>query len=279
MANKVTDKANTANKAQDTTNKVQGTTNNIGQEIKPVQATTDVVSCTMTDDEHKARKERIRTKMEQGLKLSWDIIVDITSAKQRHEQELDGYTKSSEDFLVWCASEFGMGATQVKQAVRLVAVYGSCDDKGEFTLEDKYKMYTKEKLDIIQRHPQFKGKSDFDYIVSHNDINPMTSENRLKEIVSVAKNGITDKQAEQSDTKADKTQPKETEQDVQIKELTTTIETTNKKVDTLKNFIVKQATEAGKVLRSKDSKQAMQFVEKFLKEFERIEKEQNAITK
>ena len=70
MANKVTE-----NKATN----VKGSTNNVGQEIVKQAPTTEVVNCTMTEEEHKARVERITTKMEQGLKLSWDIIVDITT--------------------------------------------------------------------------------------------------------------------------------------------------------------------------------------------------------
>ena len=210
MANKVTE-----NKATS----VKGTANNVGQEIVKQAPTTEVVNCTMTEEEHKARVERITTKMEQGLKLSWDIIVDITSAKERNEQELDGYTSSAEDFNKWANDLFGMGDTQIKQAVRLVQFYGSIDDKGEYTLEDKYKRYTKEKLDIIQRLLNVKKltKAGFDETVNALGIMPSTSEGILKEMVKQAK-GIEDKGATEDgekDTKK-KTTKSEVEQELEF---------------------------------------------------------------
>ena len=179
---------------------VKGTPNNVGQEIAPVKASEEVISCTMTEEEHVARKNRIYEKMEQGLRLSWDIIVDITSARSRNEQELDGYSKSSEDFLKWANDMFEMGATQVKQAIRIVEFYGSIDDKGEYTLEDKYKRYTKEKLDIIQRLPQVKTKADFDSATEALGIMPSTSEGVLKDLVKQAK-GIESKDEKSKDEK------------------------------------------------------------------------------
>lgn len=203
MANK----NNTVNKDNTT---VKGTANNVGQEITKQKPSADVISCTMTEEEHQARVERIHTKMEQGLRLSWDIIVDIASAKERNEQELDGYTKSADDFNKWANELFGMGETQVKQAIRLVGFYGSIDDKGEYTLDDKYKRFTKEKLDIIQRIPQLKTKAQFDEVCDTFGIMPNTSEGVLKEIVKEAK-GITDKGDSKEDKEAKK-QKKEKEQ-------------------------------------------------------------------
>lgn len=206
MANKVTD-----NKT--TNSKVKGTANNVGQEIKAQVPSTDVINCTMTEEEHKARVERITTKMEQGLKLSWDIIVDITSAKERNEQELDGYTSSAEDFNKWANELFGMGDTQIKQAVRLVQFYGSIDDKGEYSLEDKYKRYTKEKLDIIQRLLNVKKltKAGFDETVDALGIMPSTSEGILKEMVKQAK-GI---ETKDNDTTTEKDTKKITKSEVE----------------------------------------------------------------
>ena len=166
---------------------VHGTTNNIGQEIGQQLPSADVIKCTMTDEEHEARKTRIHEKMQQGLSISWDIMVDITSAWSRNEQELDGYTSSSEDFLKWANEQFGMKDTQVKQARRVLEFYGKIDDKGEYTLEDKYKRYTKEKLDIIQRLPQLKTKAQFDDVTEALGIVPSTSEGVLKDIVRQAK--------------------------------------------------------------------------------------------
>lgn len=208
MANKVTE-----NKATN----VKGSLNNVGHEIVKQAPSTEVISCTMTEIEHKARIERITTKMEQGLKLSWDIVVDITSAKERNEQELDGYTSSTEDFNKWANDLFGMGETQIKQAVRLIKFYGSIDEKGEYTLEDKYKRYNKEKLDIIQRLLNVKKltKAGFDETVEALGIMPSTSESILKEMVKQAK-GIEDKstsKGDENDTK--KTTKSEVEQELE----------------------------------------------------------------
>ena len=166
---------------------VKGTPNNAGQEIEKLTPSEVVTTCTMTNEEHEARKQRIHDKMEQGLRLSWDIMADIVSANERHEHTLDGYEDTSEGFLKWANVEFSMGDTQVKQAIRIMGIYGSIDDKGEYTIDDKFKRYTKEKLDIIQRFPAFKTKSNFDDIVESLGIMPNTSEGVLKEMVREAK--------------------------------------------------------------------------------------------
>ena len=166
---------------------VKGTPNNAGQEIEKLTPSEVVTTCTMTNEEHEARKQRIHDKMEQGLRLSWDIMADIVSANERHEHTLDGYEDTSEGFLKWANAEFSMGDTQVKQAIRIMGIYGSIDDKGEYTIDDKFKRYTKEKLDIIQRFPAFKTKSNFDDIVESLGIMPKTSEGVLKEMVREAK--------------------------------------------------------------------------------------------
>ena len=165
----------------------KGTQNNAGQEIEKLQPSEIVTTCTMTNEEHEARKTRIREKQEQGLRLSWDIMADIVSANERHEHTLDGYEDTAKGFLEWANTEFSIGDTQVKQAIRIMGVYGTIDDKGEYTIEEKYKRYTKEKLDIIQRFPAFKTKSNFDDIVESLGIMPSTSEGVLKEMVREAK--------------------------------------------------------------------------------------------
>ena len=227
MANK----NNTVNKDNTT---VKGTVNNVGQEISKQAPSVDVISCTMTNEEHKARVERIHTKMEQGLRLSWDIIVDIASAKERNEQELDGYTKSADDFNKWANELFGMGETQVKQAIRLVGFYGSIDDKGEYSIDDKYKRFTKEKLDIIQRIPQLKTKAQFDDVCETFGIMPNTSEGVLKEIVKEAK-GITDK-TDSAEDKAAKKEKKEKEQTTEQIKSSVEYKTLESKRDILLKF-------------------------------------------
>ena len=190
MANKEvknTNKAVEEAKAVVKQEEAKGTPNNAGQEIEKLQPSEVVTTCTMTDEEHEARKSRIRDKQEQGLRLSWDIMADIVSANERHEHTLDGYEDTAKGFLEWANTEFSIGDTQVKQAIRIMGIYGTIDDKGEYTIEEKYKRYTKEKLDIIQRFPAFKTKSNFDDIVESLGIMPSTSEGVLKEMVREAK--------------------------------------------------------------------------------------------
>ena len=190
MANKEvknTNKAVEEAKAVVKQEEAKGTPNNAGQEIEKLQPSEVVTTCTMTNDEHEARKTRIREKQEQGLRLSWDIMTDIVSANERHEHTLDGYEDTAKGFLEWANTEFSIGDTQVKQAIRIMGIYGTIDDNGEYTIEEKYKRYTKEKLDIIQRFPAFKTKSNFDDIVESLGIMPSTSEGVLKEMVREAK--------------------------------------------------------------------------------------------
>lgn len=271
-----------ANNTKETkeTKEVKGMTNNVGQEIEKQAPSTDVISCTMTDEEHKARVERIHTKMEQGLRLSWDIIVDIASAKERNEQELDGYTKSAEDFNKWANELFGMGETQIKQAVRLVGFYGSIDDKGEYTLDDKYKRYTKEKLDIIQRIPQLKTKAQFDEVVDTFGIMPSTSEGVLKEIVREAK-GLPQKDEtdETKDNKKSKKSEKISVDDIKAIKDTDVYKESEDKRALMSTFITNMREEAMKVKDSKDNKLAMAFVVNFIDNFTEMEKAYNEVGK
>lgn len=271
--------ANNTNEVKET-KEIKGMTNNVGHEIEKQAPSTDVISCTMTNEEHKARVERIHTKMEQGLRLSWDIIVDIASAKERNEQELDGYTKSAEDFNKWANELFGMGETQIKQAVRLVGFYGSIDDKGEYTLDDKYKRYTKEKLDIIQRIPQLKTKAQFDEIVDTLGIMPSTSEGVLKEIVREAK-GLPQKDETEKtkDNKKSNKSEKISVDDIKAIKDTEVYKVSEDKRALMSTFITNMREEAMKVKDSKDNKLAMAFVVKFIDSFNEMEKTYNEVGK
>jgi hypothetical protein len=277
MANKINSKDVKETK---TTTEVKGTTNNVGQEITKLQAT-DVVVCTMTEEEHKARIERINTKMEQGLKLSWDILVDITSAKERHEHVLDGYDDTTEAFNKWAMALFGMGETQIKQASRLISFYGSIDDKGEYSLDDKYKRYTKEKLDIIQRIPKLKTKAQFDEVTETFGIMPSTSESVLKEIVREAKGLPQKTEEEKAKEKEEKAKAKEQEavkktaEEVKANPMYKEVEG---KRDVLLKYVQDLYTEAKTIKDSKNDKLAMAFITKLIDEFPKMEKAYNEVT-
>lgn len=274
MANKEENKTN--NVSRETL--VNGTTNNVGQEIQAQGATTtDVVACTMTEEEHRARIDRIHERQEMGLKLSWDIMVDITSAWSRNEQVLDGYSQTSEDFLKWAFATFNIKDTQVKQARRVVEFYGRIDDKGEYTLEDKFKRYTKEKLDIIQRLPQMTTKAKFDDTIDALGITPSTSEDNLKAIVREAKGLPAPAPKEKKTTK-------EKQVASGVPDVKTIKETPVYKVEVdknalMRNFVAEHVKEANNVVNSKSDKVAMAFVVKFLDDFKKMEKAYDEIGK
>lgn len=257
---------------------IQGATNNVGQEIqKQAPSTVEVVKCTMTEEEHLARMQRIHDRQEQGLRLSWDIMVDITSAWSRNEQVLDGYSETSEDFLKWAFINFGIKDTQVKQARRVVEFYGSIDDKGEYSLEDKYKRYTKEKLDIIQRLPAMSTKAKFDDTVESLGIMPSTSEDTLKSLVRQAK-GLPEPQPKAKVEK--KTTANNTESgtpDESVIKSTPVYKVEVDKGALMRNFIAEHIAEANKVVESKKDKLAMAFVVKFLEDFKAMESSYNEI--
>jgi hypothetical protein len=215
-------------------------TNNVGQEIQPIGAT-NVITCTMTEEEHKARVDRIHEKQEQGLKISWDIMVDITSAKERKEQSLDGYEETEKGFEEWCETMFNIKATQVRQAVRVLTTYGKVDDKGEWSLEDKYKRYTKEKLDIIQRHPRFTTKATFDTLVDALGITPATSEGVLKQLIRDAK-GLPEPTPKDNTKKSQKSEEIKTEPTPETVKATPTYQNIESKRDILLKFTTEYFT-------------------------------------
>lgn len=255
---------------------VSGTTNNVGQEItamKPSEGDTDVISCTMTEEEHKARKERIYEIQEKCLKGSWDMMVEIASAKERKEQTLDGYNETEADFEKWALEMFGIKSTQVRQYVRILTTYGKMDDNGEYTLEDKYKRYTREKLDIIQRHPQFKTRASFDTLTDSLGITPSTSEDVLKELVREAK-GLPAPQPKTKEPKA-KGNDNASEPSVEDIKASDTFKVVDERRDILLKYVADLRTEAREVVDSKDEKLAMEFVIKLIDSFAEMESAYN----
>ena len=258
---------------------VLGTTNNVGQEINALEPSKgDVISCTMTEEEHKARKERIYEIQEKCLKGSWDMMIEIASAKERKEQTLDGYNETEADFEKWALEMFGIKSTQVRQYVRILTTYGKMDDKGEYTLEDKYKRYTREKLDIIQRHPQFKTRASFDTLTDSLGITPSTSEDVLKDLVREAK-GLP---APQPNTSAKNNSAKNnntSEPSVEDVKASTTFKVVDERRDILLKYVADLRTEAREVADSKDNNLAMVFVVKLIDTFSEMETAYNNVGK
>ena len=275
MANKKNNTKAVENVSRETS--VHGTTNNVGQEIEKIAPSeTEVVSCTMTEEEHQARKERIIEIQEKCLRGSWDMMVEIASAKSRKEQTLDGYSESEGDFEKWALEQFGIKSTQVRQYVRVLETYGRLADNGEYTLEEKYKRYTREKLDIIQRHPQFKTRASFDALVDALGITPSTSEDILKELVREAK-GLP---APQTKEKA-KSSKADAEHVVTVEEVKETqlYKDTLETRDILLKWVSDIRAEAREVADSKDNKKAMEFVNKLIESFGEMEKSYNNVTR
>lgn len=187
--------------------------NNMNNEIKEMKASEVVATCTMTEEEHKARIERIYDAQRKGTELEWNIMVELKSAKERHEQTLSGYGDTEADFIKWVGDLFEIKDTQVKQMSRLVGIYGSIADNGEWSIEPKYTRFSKEKLDIIQRHKDFHAKSDFDEIVNALGITPETSCANIKAIINKA-NGkqLEDKTATDKPSKEEKEAKKTVEE-------------------------------------------------------------------
>lgn len=258
---------------------VSGTTNNVGQEISALKPSEgDVISCTMTEEEHNARKERIYEIQEKCLKGSWDMMVEIASAKERKEQTLDGYNETEADFEKWALEMFGIKSTQVRQYVRILTTYGKMDDKGEYTLEDKYKRYTREKLDIIQRHPQFKTRASFDTLTDSLGITPSTSEDVLKELVREAK-GLPAPQPKTKDNPKTKNNDNASEPSVEVIKASDTFKVVDERRDILLKYVADLRTEAKTVVESNDNTLAMAFVVKLIDSFAEMESAYNNVGK
>ena len=256
---------------------ISGTPNNVRQEISALKPSEgDVISCTMTEEEHKARKERIYEIQEKCLKGSWDMMVEIASAKERKEQTLDGYNETEADFEKWALEMFGIKSTQVRQYVRILTTYGKMDDKGEYTLEDKYKRYTREKLDIIQRHPQFKTRASFDTLTDSLGITPSTSEDVLKDLVREAK-GLPAPQPKTSEPKPKNN--KNSEPSVEDIKSSDTFKVVDERRDILLKYVADLRTEAKTVVESNDNNLAMAFVVKLIDSFAEMESAYNNVGK
>ena len=217
------------------TKNVKSTQNNAKQEIKELAPSDVVATCTMTEAEHTARKDRIYSAQRKGNELMWSIMTELKSAKERKEQTLDGYGDTENDFIKWVGDLFEIKDTQVKQMSRIVGVYGTLADNGEWSIEPKFTRYTKEKLDIIQRHKDFKTKFDFDEIVSALGITPETSCANLKAIINRA-NGKAIEDKKEDDKLNPKTPKKEvTEKIVKESEVYKSLEDDKNRLERMHN--------------------------------------------
>lgn len=239
--------------------------NNVNNDIKELKPSTDVVTCTMTNDEHEARVKGIREAQANGRTLEWYVMTQLVSAKERHEQTLDSYDDSEKGFNNWVMDNFEIGETQVKQAVRLIRVYGDLDlNNNEWSINPKFTLFGKEKLDIIQRHKDFKTKGDFDAITKALDITPYTSRETIRQLINQA-NGkaIETKSGTPSETKEERQAKKDVKE---IKETDTYKELEHNFTDT-KTFIAKWFSYANdKKMSDKD------FREKFIDAVKELEK-------
>ena len=164
---------------------VSGTENNVGQEIKAMGQ--DIVSTpTMTEDEHKEHMEKMFNYGLQGRLADMSLKVEIKTAYDKKEHLLDGYDDTTKSFYKWAEDKFELKETQVKQAIRVIPIFGQLDDKGYWSMEDKFKAYGLEKLDRIQSHPKFK-LSDFDTFTEVLGITDKSTVADIKAIVAKAK--------------------------------------------------------------------------------------------
>ena len=189
--------------------------NNVKQEAKEMKPTGEVVLCTMTEKEHEQRKEYILNAQARGREAEWAIMTALVSAKERHEQTLDGFDDTETGFNNWVMSLFEIKDTQVKQMIRIVRKYGDLADNGEWSVQPKFIAYGKEKLDIIQRHNAFKTKGDFDNIVTALDINPYTSTSIIRDLINQA-NGkaLPDKETDKEQPTKEEKAAKKSEQEI-----------------------------------------------------------------
>lgn len=132
---------------------------------------------------------RLDTIFSTARKSTVDVAECIASLNFSKAYVLKGYATIEE----YCENEYSIKKTQVNLALRIVSKYCTEDNKrvGHFTVEDKFKDYGADKLDIIQKMDNF-SIDNFDTLVESLDINPKTTLTDLKTIYRKAK-GIEEK--------------------------------------------------------------------------------------
>ena len=259
---------------------IQGSTNNVGQEIKAMGQ--DVVTTpTMTEEEHKNHMETMYKYGLQGRIADMSLKVEIKTAYDKKEHLLDGYDDTTKAFYKWAEDKFELKETQVKQAIRVIPIFGKIDDKGYWSMEDKYKVYGLEKLDRIQSHPKFK-LSDFDSFTEVLGISEKSTVADIKAIVARAKGkedttgttGTTDT-TDTTGTKAKDTKPL----DISAIKSSDAYKEVDAKRDMLLAFISDHMVEAKKIVESKKNDLAMAYVVKLLDDFKTLESDYQNVNK
>lgn len=252
------------------TKKIKGTTNNVGQEIKPIQASEVVSTPAMTEQEHKEHMSKML-----GLYISANasdvaLKAEILASYEKKEYVLDGYNDSEEGFQKWAEDNFNIKKTQAKQLKRVIPIFGTKDSAGYWTIDNKYAVYGLEKLDRIQSHPKFK-LSQFDNFTEALGITDKTTVAELKDIVAEAKGKNRDEQ-KTDEPKAEANGEELTAEEVKrIKDSTPYMEMESKR-DTLMKFVSDHIAQAYKVKESKNNEVAMTYVLKLIDDFEEMEK-------
>ena len=257
---------------------VSGTENNVGQEIKAIGQ--DIVTTpTMTEDEHKEHMEKMFNYGLQGRLADMSLKVEIKTAYDKKEHLLDGYDDTTKSFYKWAEDKFELKETQVKQAIRVIPIFGQLDDKGYWSMEDKFKVYGLEKLDRIQSHPKFK-LSDFDTFTEVLGITDKSTVADIKAIVAKAKGKGNDDTTGDNTTDTTGDNTTDTKKDSkkidisQVKSSEAYKELDNKR-DILLKFVSEHIVEANKIIESKNNEVAMAYVVKLVEDFKNMEKEYN----
>lgn len=132
-------------------------------------------------------------------KSTVDVAECIATLNFTKAYVLKGYASIEE----YCETEYSIKKTQVNLALRIVSKYCTEDNKrlGDFSIEDKFKDYGADKLDIIQKIDNF-SIDNFDALVESLEITPKTTLADLKSIYRKSK-GIEEKAPEQKNIAPD----------------------------------------------------------------------------
>lgn len=250
MANKINSKVET-NKIN---SKVSGQQDNTGKEIQKQGPTIDsevgeVVSIetptTLSDEQYNAVIEQGKNIVKAMLLNDLEKAVYCVETNERgawkkplNEHGAQKYNDVSE----WLKSEIGLEVSvkTINNYAKAVHIFAVKDKDGHYTMDDKYKAYSIQKLDEIQRLPDFKTRNDLERYEKDLGIYPEMSVSTLRGVLSDYKESqLTSEQKEKREAKKEEAKQKREAKKNEVETLTHKVETLKDDKNLMREFITR----------------------------------------
>lgn len=232
----------------------QPDTNNVGQSIEKLGAkeTTEVGETVSIESPTKVTKEQyeaIVTKGQTIVKALLSNQLELAVFCVENDENMAYKVPTTEtgaqkynDVSEWLNAEFGISKTMktIGAYAKVIHIFGIKDKDGHYMLDEKYKKYSIQKLDEIQRLPDFKTRTDLEKLEAESGIYPEMSLTDLREVLAKRKeDSLTEEQKQKRDEKKAEAKKKAEKKKTEVEDLKHEVETVKDDRQLLFEFITR----------------------------------------